>query len=255
MPTGTVTLTGGGYTSSGTTLVSGSATINIPANTLSAGTDTLTVIYGGDARYVPASGTANVTVTMPPVTQPTFSLTATTPANVNRGSSATSTVTVNSTTNYSGAVTLTCTLNSGGPTNAAGDTPTCTAQTATVSAGGTGTVTVATKPTVTAALERPMLPGQVRGLLDGGSVLALMVLLGIPARRRSWRAMLGVLTLAIALGSLAACGGGGGSSKGGGGGGTSDPGTTSGTYTFTVSGTGNDSAKTTATTTFTLTVN
>jgi hypothetical protein len=38
-----------------------------------------------------------------------------------------------------------------------------------------------------------------------------------------------------ALGSLAACGGGGGSS---GGGGTGNPGTTAGTYTFTVTGVG-----------------
>jgi trimeric autotransporter adhesin len=59
---------------------------------------------------------------------------------------------------------------------------------------------------------------------EGGAVLALLVLFGIPARRRSWRAMLGVLALMVALGGLAACGGGGGSSSGGGGGGT--PGTT-----------------------------
>jgi subtilase family serine protease len=42
-PTGTVTLSGGGYTSSACTLASGACTINIPSNTLSNGTDTLTV--------------------------------------------------------------------------------------------------------------------------------------------------------------------------------------------------------------------
>ena len=40
-PTGSVTLTGGGYTSAATTLSGGSATINIPADSLSYGTDTL----------------------------------------------------------------------------------------------------------------------------------------------------------------------------------------------------------------------
>ena len=37
-PTGSVALTGGGYTSAATTLSSGSATINVPANSLGAGT-------------------------------------------------------------------------------------------------------------------------------------------------------------------------------------------------------------------------
>jgi hypothetical protein len=64
-------------------------------------------------------------------------------------------------------------------------------------------------------------------------VLALVVLLGVPARRKSWRAMLGMILLAGALATLSACGGG--SSGGGGGGGS--PGTTAGAYTFTVKGT------------------
>ncbi len=97
-----------------------------------------------------------------------------------------------------------------------------------------------------------MSPGKGRGLLDGGAVLALVVLLGIPARRRSWRAMLGVLVLMIALGSLAACGGGGGSNNNGG---TKDPGTASGAYTFTVTGTGSPAQSTGNTATFTVTVN
>jgi hypothetical protein len=87
-----------------------------------------------------------------------------------------------------------------------------------------------------------------------GAILALMMFFGIPARRRSWRAMLGMLLLITALGSLAACGGGSGGSSGGGGG-TSDPGTASGKYVFTVNATGGDAAKTTASTTFTVTVN
>ena len=70
-------------------------------------------------------------------------------------------------------------------------------------------------------------------------MLALLVFLGIPARRRGWRAMVGMLGILFALGGLAACGGGG---SGGGGSGNSDPGTASGSYTFTVTGTGNDAA-------------
>jgi hypothetical protein len=64
--TGTVTLNGGGYTSSAATLVNGSATINIPASSLTTGTDTLTGTYSPDASsssiYAGATGTGQVTV-------------------------------------------------------------------------------------------------------------------------------------------------------------------------------------------------
>jgi hypothetical protein len=72
---------------------------------------------------------------------------------------------------------------------------------------------------------------------------------GIPARRRSWRAMLGMLMLLAAFTSgLLSCGGGGSS---GGGGGSSNPGTTAGTYAVTVTGT---SGTTTGAGTVTVTV-
>jgi subtilase family serine protease len=244
-PTGTVTLSSGSYTSAATAVTSGSAAITIPPNSLSAGADTLTASYGGDSTYGTAAGTGTVTVT-----QSTFSLSASAPASVNRGSSAISTITVNTSNSYSGTVRLSCALTSG-PTNAAGDAPTCTASTGAVSPGATGTASVTTKAATTSALELPLVPGKGRGLLDGGAVLALVVLLGIPARRRSWRAMLGVLVLMIALGSLAACGGGGSDNSGG----TKDPGTASGTYTFTVTGTGSPAQSTGNTATFTVNVN
>ncbi len=67
-PSGSVTLSGGGYTSSTEALVSGGAnttssyTFVIPAGTLAGGADTLTVNYSGDANYAPNSQTAGVTV-------------------------------------------------------------------------------------------------------------------------------------------------------------------------------------------------
>ncbi len=113
--------------------------------------------------------------------------------------------------------------------------------------GGTATATVSTTAK-TAMLEKP----RIGGWFEGGAVLALVVLFGIPARRRSWRAMLGLLVLMIALGSLAACGGGGSSGGGGGGG---NPGTTAGQYTFTITGTGAPAQTSGNTATFTVTVN
>ena len=64
--TGSVTLSGGGYTSAPTTLSGGSATINVPAGKLNIGTDTLTANYtpdpGSSSTYSSASGTGPVVV-------------------------------------------------------------------------------------------------------------------------------------------------------------------------------------------------
>jgi hypothetical protein len=248
-PTGNVTLSGGGYTSSAQALASGATTFNIPANSLSGGTVTLTASYAGDATYGVASGTANVTVT-----QSTFTLAATTPAGVNRGSSATSTVTWTTSNNFSTTIKLgSCTLNSGAPANSSADTPKCTVSSTSFDSTGSGTATVTTSAATTGALQKPHIGGWAEA--GSGAVLALLVFFGIPARRRGWRAMVGMLVVLFALGGLAACGGGGGGSSSGGGGGTSDPGTASGTYTFTISAVGNDAAHTTSTTTFSVKVN
>ncbi len=68
-PTGSVVLSSGNYTSSSTTLSSGSASITIAAGALAAGSDTLTAQYtpdsGSSATYNNASGTASVLVSTP----------------------------------------------------------------------------------------------------------------------------------------------------------------------------------------------
>ena len=73
-PTGSVTLSGGGYTSATATLTSGSATINIPAGSLATGSDTLTASYapdsGSSSTYNSATGSAPVAVTNPAKTTP-----------------------------------------------------------------------------------------------------------------------------------------------------------------------------------------
>jgi hypothetical protein len=59
VPTGSVTLKGGGYTSAATTLSNGTATIPIAAGALAVGTDTLTAGYAGDSTYLAAMGTSS----------------------------------------------------------------------------------------------------------------------------------------------------------------------------------------------------
>ena len=257
-PTGTVILTGGGYTSGATALSSGAATISIPAGSLSVGTDTLTVAYTPDTAsssiYNAASGTATVIVSAP-VTPATFSMTASS-VTVTKGSSGTSTLTASTTTGYAGTISFTCKVTSS-PAGAV-DPPSCTSsQAVTLSAGttsGTATISVSTTAASTIALSLPMHVGP-KGwtAARSGVVLAVLVVLWVPRRRRLWKSMLSLLMVAVIFGAMAGCGGGSSSS------GTNpppaNPGTTSGAYTVTVTGTGNDSASTTATTTFTLTVN
>ena len=78
-PTGTVTLSGGGYTLPVVALVAGAAAITIPANSLSPGSDVLTVQYSPDAgsasSYSSATGnSAPVNVALSPAAaMPTFS--------------------------------------------------------------------------------------------------------------------------------------------------------------------------------------
>jgi hypothetical protein len=66
VPTGSVVLSGGGYTSGTTPLTDGGATIQIPGGSLNLGTDSLTATYtpdsGSSSIYSGATGTTSVTV-------------------------------------------------------------------------------------------------------------------------------------------------------------------------------------------------
>jgi len=83
----------------------------------------------------------------------------------------------------------------------------------------------------------------------GDATLACLLLFGIPARRRSWRTMLGLLIfLAFLAGGALGCGGAFSIGRRGD---TGNPGTTAGAYTITVTGA---SSTLTAAGTVTLTV-
>ena len=254
-PTGTVTLSSGSYTSSAEPLTAGAYTFSIPANSLTAGTDTLTVTYSGDSTYAAATGTASVTVTAATSTG-TFTLSATTPSSVSPGTQSSSTITVTATGGYSGTASLTCTVTSS-PSSAV-DAPTCSLSPTSVTLSSTNTTptvtaTISTTAATTSQLARPGLKHKGSGWMGagGGAVLALLVFLGIPARRRSWRSMAGAVLLMTALGAMTGCGDFWQAPSG-----NTSGGTTSGSYTFTVSGTGSPAVTPTpVTTTFILTVN
>ena len=202
-PSGTVTLSGGGYNSSAETLSGGSYSFTIPANSLSAGTDTLTGTYSGDSTYASATGTATVAVAAP-----TFILSATN-VTMNAGSSGTSTVTVTPADGYTGTVTLTAT----GPSN---EGITLMGGTVTINsaASGTGTITVNTTKASSSSVPASARNSSRWFETASGAAMAALLLFFIPGPLRRPRKILSALLLTIAF-SFAGigCGGGGGSSK------------------------------------------
>jgi subtilase family serine protease len=257
--TGTVTLTSGSYMSATATLANNIATIVIPAGTLPVGTDTITATYTPDsassAIYGSASGSESVTISAPP--PPSFNLSGTSVSVAPGASTAnTSTVTLTPSNGFTGSVTLAASITNGPtfpqypPTFSFGSTSPLSI---TGTTAETATLTIGTTAATTSSLVYPRHPG-VPWYAAPGATLACLLLIGIPARRRSWRSILAMLMFLIALtAGVAACGGGGSgsSSSGGGGGGGGIVGTSAGVYTITVTGT---SGSTIETGTFTLIV-
>jgi sugar lactone lactonase YvrE len=247
-PTGSVTLTSGSYTSATTTLTSGSASITVPAGSLAAGADTLTASYSGDANYTAATGTAPVTVTIPIFTIAGAAVSVAAGASTGN----TSTITLTPAGGFTGSVALTAALASG-PTGAVKPPTfsfgTTTPVSITGAAPGTATLTISTTASsTTSCTAANQTPRGIPWFAGSGAVLACVFLFGIPARRRRWQSILGMLLLLAALGGgLVACGGGGTSPCSP----ATTPGTTAGAYTITVTGT---SGSLTETGTVTLTV-
>lgn len=228
------------------------STLTVLSDSTAGGTYPVTVT--GTSGSLTAAGTVQVTVNNPASTF-TMTLGSATgsPATVAPGATATDTVALASVLGYGGTVVFTCKQTSG-PTNSATDSPICAFNGAAQSMGSTTSFSVETIAQVSSAVTYPNFNHNRRGWTGagGGAVLALLILFGIPGKRRRWQSMLGVLLALAALGSLAACGGGGG----GGGQKITDPGTAAGTYVFTVTGTGTPAPSTTpAAVTFTVVVN
>jgi hypothetical protein len=195
-PAGTVTLWGGGYTSSMGTISQGIYTFIIPANSLIVGTDTITINYSGDDNYSSASGTSSVVVTTSARTTPTVTVTPSSPSvtpvqalSVTVGvsgeagnSTPTGTVTLTSgsystagTTLSSGSVTITVpagSLTVGSNTLTAIYTPDTTSSPAYNSTSATATVVV-TIPTFTLVATTPVTVAQ------GSSVTSTVDVAGV----------------------------------------------------------------------------
>jgi Pro-kumamolisin, activation domain/Bacterial Ig-like domain (group 3) len=248
IPTGTVTFstTSGTIPNSATStlnsiavasLISNPFLVNGPTNPFDAGTYTISASYGGDASFHTSSSTSPITFTI----QPGFvAVSGLAPVSISSpGLSGSTTVGFLTSTGFNTAVSFTC--SSGLPTGAActsaavtGDGPTTLA---------TASINVTTTAATTAQSSRR---SSYLVAMLGGLPLAGIFLLAAPKRRR-WSTLLGLMMLAMLM-MVPACGGGG--NKGGGGGGS--PGTPTGTYTVTVTGTAGSLSQTIGS--FTLTV-
>lgn len=237
-PTGTVTLSSGDF-SAQQVLSSAAASITIPSGKLSSGANTITATYSGDTVYSGSNTALTITVTSLIVSAPT-------PAPVAPGASATTSVSLSAGSTYSGTLNLSCTLASS-PANAQ-SLPTCslnpTSIAITASGNGTAMMTVKTTAATNSALA---VPNSLRLLgVGSGMILAGLLWLGIPARRRRWLALAVFASFLGAAGFLTGCGGGGSSSTGPTKPGT--PATTAGTYKFTIAGTDSANSVITAST-------
>jgi subtilase family serine protease len=246
-PTGTVTVSSGSYKSAATTLSGGKATITVPAGLLAIGSDTLSANYAPDAASAPfynaATGTASITVGA--ALAPSFTIAAT-DVTISAGTGAgTSTVTITPEAGFIGNVSLTAAVSSS-PSNAVDPPSFNFGSSNAIALAGTSAQKVAMAIAITgtgssqcvsslAAPPKPLWPA-------GGAALACVLLFGIPARRRRWRAMLGMVALCVMLaGGLVGCVAPQGSACSA----SASGGTTVGTYTVTITGTSNSVSATT----------
>lgn len=218
----------------GTNPATGSSLLTLTASSAAA-TGPATVTITGTSGSLTASTSIALTVNPPPG----FTLSASPSSlTMGQGGSGTTTVTVTPAGGFTGNVALTAVLTSS--PNDAVDPPTLSFGSTTPvgitgASAGTATLTVTTTAPTSSSLVRPKRPG-VPWNAAAGTTLACILLFAVPARKRGWRTMLGMLIFfGLLTSGVLSCGGGSGGGGGGGGGG-GNSGTTAGAYTITVTG-------------------
>ena len=230
-PTGSVAFFNGSTQISGTpayTYAAGSIT-GVPASltaTLSTSftaNASITAQYSGDVNYGNStSSPATVTITATSdfnLSASPSSFTITSP-----GQSGSTTVSAGGINGFTGTVSITCAL------QATMTYSTCSLTTSSLTPGGTGSqLTVAT----TAPSAALRLPNRPRWFLPGAGVLlfAWILLLIAAGKHRRVKLAFGLLVFAMLAAGFVACGGGGSTTS------QSSPGTPTGSYTVTVTGT------------------
>ncbi len=205
------------------------------------------------ATSAAAAGTSTVTITgtsgsLTATTKIALGVTAPagftlTPAyssvSITKGSSGTDVIAIAPVGGFTGSVTLSAAITAS--PSSAQDPPTLsfgsTSPATVTSAGGSATLSISTTAATTATLTVPQRPGLENKSLwkIGSGALACLLLLAMPARRRRLPHLLAIIGICFVLASaLTGCSGGSGSSSTTP---TGSPGTTSGSYTITVTAT------------------
>lgn len=227
------------------------ATVASPSYTDNSLTNGVTDYYRVEGANSTGAGPFSNEASATPVAPPTFTVSGA-PVSLVPGATTgnTSTITITPAGGFSGTVSLTAAVTSS-PSGAA-DPPTFTfgatsPLTLSSPAAATATLTISTTAATSAALAYPR--HSTGGWYPAaGAALASFLLVFIPARRRNWHTLVGMLILvALFTGGVLSCG----SSTASGGGAGGIPGTTPGSYIVTVTAT---SGTTTATGTVPLTV-
>lgn len=236
------------FTAQNTQTASATATgVSLPGT----GTHLIAASYPGDSIY--GSSISATTVGLSAGPAPTFAVAATSVAVVPGATSANfSTITLTPAGGFTGNVILSAAITSS-PAGAQNLPILTFGSTSPVSINGgaatTATLTISTTAATRASLVNPKAPGSISWQAAGSAALAFVYFFGVPARRRRWQTMVGILLLLVAFASgPLACGYGG---RNGTGGGNGNVGTTAGIYTVTITGT---SGPTIATGLLTLTV-
>ncbi len=208
------------YTTDGTSPTTGSSVYSGPISISS--TETLRALAKASGYSSSAIIAATYTINLPP----SFTVSGTA-VNVAPGATTgnTSIITLTPSDGFTGAISLSCAIT---PT-AASDPATCSIP-ASVTISGPSAQTTALTVNTTAASSASNHITDLFGRSLGGATLACILMVGIPAWRKG-RSILGMLLLLLAAAG-AALGCGGGSSGGGG----ANSGTTSGSYTITITG-------------------
>ena len=209
------------YTTNGTTPTTSSTVYNGPV--IVSSTETIEAIATASGDSTSTVATATYTIDLPSFSIKGAAISVAPGATTGN----TSTISLTPSGGFTGTISLSCAITPA----AASDPATCGIPTSITISGSTAQTTTLTVNT-TAATSALYQPGKPFWPMTGGAALACILLFGIPARRRRWQSILGILILFFSITcGLVACGGSG--NVGGGG----NSGTTPGTYTVTVTGT------------------
>jgi hypothetical protein len=227
-------------------------TIATPVTLGSAQTTQLTVTTsattaGGNYTVTVTATSGSITITTPvsvTVGASSFSLTNTPITVTPKGSSATGTITLTPSNGFTGTVNLSCVVSSS--PSGVNDPVTCGIPSSVVISSTSAQA--ATLTIYSTAATAMLHPTKLFWPAGGGTALAMLCFLGLGKKRRGWMQMLGVLVLLLTAATVGCSS----SISSSGGGVSSNPGTTSGAYTVTVTAT---SGSITQTTQVTVTVN